>query len=32
MFGLGAMELLVLACIGIGLVAGLVYMFMRRQD
>jgi hypothetical protein len=32
MFGLGAMELIILACIATALVAGIAYMFMRRRD
>jgi hypothetical protein len=32
MFGLGAMELAILGCIGFLLVAGVTYMFMRRRD
>lgn len=32
MFGLGAMEILILACLALALVAGVAYMFMRRRD
>jgi hypothetical protein len=32
MMGLGAMEIIILAIIGLALVAGVAYMFMRRTD
>jgi len=32
MFGLGGMELIILALLALALVAGVAYMFMRRRD
>ena len=32
MFGLGVPEIIALAVIGLALVAGTAYMFMRRRD
>jgi hypothetical protein len=32
MFGLGGPEIIILACLGLMLAAGIVYMFMRRRD
>jgi len=31
-FGLGGPEVIILACVGLALLAGIAYMFMRRRD
>ena len=32
MFGFGGLEIIILACLALALVAGVAYMFMRRRD